>query len=56
MEQRRTDWMVFESYQDFIDKKNPARTIEGYPAPWRVFFKAGKAQPKSHACPLRRKQ
>ncbi|CAK8714193.1 tRNA U34 carboxymethyltransferase [Candidatus Electronema halotolerans] len=54
-EQRRTDWMVFESYHDFIDKKNPARTIEGYPAPWRIFFKAGKAQPKNHACPLRRK-
>ncbi|WP_417909206.1 tRNA 5-methoxyuridine(34)/uridine 5-oxyacetic acid(34) synthase CmoB [Candidatus Electronema sp. PJ] len=41
-EQRRTEWMNFESYQDFIDKKNPALTIEGYPAPWRVFFKAGK--------------
>ncbi|MCW5198670.1 tRNA 5-methoxyuridine(34)/uridine 5-oxyacetic acid(34) synthase CmoB [Desulfobulbus sp. F3] len=41
-EQRRTDWMIFESYQDFIDKKNPMLTIEGYPAPWRVFFKAGK--------------
>ncbi len=41
-EQRRTEWMVFESYQDFIDKHNPMLTIEGYPAPWRVFFKAGK--------------
>lgn len=40
VEQRRTDWMIFESYQDFIDKENPALTIEGYPAPWRVFFKA----------------
>ena len=39
-EQRRTEWMCFESYQDFIDKQNPSRTIEGYPAPWRVFFKA----------------
>lgn len=39
-EQRKTDWMVFESYQDFIDKQNPELTIEGYPAPWRVFFKA----------------
>lgn len=39
-EQRRTKWMSFESYQDFIDKQNPSRTIEGYPAPWRVFFKA----------------
>ncbi|WP_446008366.1 tRNA 5-methoxyuridine(34)/uridine 5-oxyacetic acid(34) synthase CmoB [Candidatus Electrothrix sp.] len=41
-EQRKTDWMVFESYQDFIDKQNPEFTIEGYPAPWRVFFKAEK--------------
>ena len=39
-EQRRTGWMRFESYQDFIDKQDPSRTIEGYPAPWRVFFKA----------------
>ncbi len=41
-EQRRTEWMQFESYQDFIDKDNPALTIEGYPAPRRVFFKATK--------------
>lgn len=39
-EQRKTDWMIFESYEDFIDKQNPELTIEGYPAPWRVFFKA----------------
>jgi tRNA (mo5U34)-methyltransferase len=41
-EQRRTDWMNFESYEDFIDKDNPSLTIEGYPAPLRVFFKAAK--------------
>ncbi|MBV5317113.1 MAG: tRNA 5-methoxyuridine(34)/uridine 5-oxyacetic acid(34) synthase CmoB [Desulfobulbaceae bacterium] len=41
-EQRQTSWMTFESYQDFIDKHDPARTIEGYPAPRRVFFKATK--------------
>lgn len=41
-EQRRTPWMDFESYQDFIDKDNPGLTIEGYPAPRRVFFKANK--------------
>ncbi|MCL7487114.1 MAG: tRNA 5-methoxyuridine(34)/uridine 5-oxyacetic acid(34) synthase CmoB [Desulfobulbaceae bacterium] len=41
-EQRRTDWMIFESYEDFIDKENPELTIEKYPAPWRVFFKAEK--------------
>jgi tRNA (mo5U34)-methyltransferase len=42
VEQRRTPWMDFESYEDFIDKENPALTIEGYPAPRRVFFKAAK--------------
>lgn len=41
-EQRRTDWMNFESYEDFIDKENATLTIEKYPAPWRVFFKAEK--------------
>jgi len=38
-EQRRTDWMTFESYADFIDPDDPSRTIEGYPAPLRVFLK-----------------
>ena len=41
-EQRRTAWMIFESYEDFIDKENASLTIEGYPAPWRVFFTARK--------------
>ena len=41
-EQRKTDWMIFESYEDFIDKERSELTIEGYPAPWRVFLKAKK--------------
>ncbi len=41
-EQRKTDWMEFESYQDFIDSNNSELTVEGYPAPWRVFIKAHK--------------
>lgn len=41
-EQRRTDWMVFESYHDFIDPEDPSRTIEGYSAPIRVFLKGEK--------------
>jgi tRNA (mo5U34)-methyltransferase len=41
-EQRRTEWMIFESYEDFIDKEDASLTIEGYPAPWRVFFRARK--------------
>jgi tRNA (mo5U34)-methyltransferase len=39
-EQRRTPWMTFESYADFLDPVDPGRTIEGYPAPWRVFLRA----------------
>jgi tRNA (mo5U34)-methyltransferase len=39
-EQRRTEWMVFESYEDFIDKADPSLTVEGYPAPIRIFARA----------------
>ncbi|MBA3016169.1 MAG: tRNA 5-methoxyuridine(34)/uridine 5-oxyacetic acid(34) synthase CmoB [Proteobacteria bacterium] len=39
-EQRRTDWMTFESFSDFVDPENSHLTIEGYPAPWRVYVKA----------------
>lgn len=41
-EQRKTEWMQFESYSDFIDAEDPSKTIEGYPAPWRVFLSAKK--------------
>ncbi len=41
-EQRRTDWMNFESYDDFLNPDNPALTVEGYPAPWRIFVKGRK--------------
>ena len=37
-EQRATDWMVFESLPDFLDKDDPSRTVEGYPAPVRAVF------------------
>lgn len=39
-EQRRTPWMTFESYEDFIDKNNSSVTVEGYPAPIRIFARA----------------
>lgn len=39
-EQRRSEWMTFESYADFIDPARPDRTVEGYPAPWRAIVKA----------------
>ncbi|MGW8195762.1 MAG: tRNA 5-methoxyuridine(34)/uridine 5-oxyacetic acid(34) synthase CmoB [Desulforhopalus sp.] len=41
-EQRKTEWMRFESYADFIDPAAPHLTVEGYPAPWRVFAKGRK--------------
>lgn len=41
-EQRRTDWMHFESFTDYIDAANPQLTVEGYPAPLRVFVKGRK--------------
>ncbi len=42
LEQRRTPWMPFESLSDFLDKENPLRTVEGYPAPLRAIFTAKK--------------
>ena len=46
-EQRRTDWMVFESYADFIDPTDSSQTVEGYPAPHRACFKAIVHHPES---------
>lgn len=39
-EQRRTDWMRFESLPDYLNPENPALTIEGYPAPRRAILTA----------------
>ena len=41
-EQRKTDWMTFESYEDFIQPDNKDLTIEGYPAPVRVLLSGKK--------------
>ncbi|WP_219988716.1 tRNA 5-methoxyuridine(34)/uridine 5-oxyacetic acid(34) synthase CmoB [Leucothrix pacifica] len=35
-EQRATDWMNFESLEDFLDPADHSKTIEGYPAPRRA--------------------
>ncbi|NKB77135.1 MAG: tRNA 5-methoxyuridine(34)/uridine 5-oxyacetic acid(34) synthase CmoB [Gammaproteobacteria bacterium] len=35
-EQRRTQWMKFESLGDFLDPNNSRETMEGHPAPRRV--------------------
>ena len=39
-EQRRTDWMTYQSLADFLDPNDPSRTIEGYPAPRRAVLVA----------------
>ncbi len=41
-EQRRTEWMDWQSLEDFLDPEDPAKTIEGYPAPIRIYVKAVK--------------
>ena len=41
-EQRSTDWMTFQSLKDFLDPTDPARSIEGYPAPRRAILTATK--------------
>ena len=37
-EQRATDWMRYQSLEDFLDPDNPNLTVEGYPAPLRATF------------------
>ncbi len=41
-EQRRTDWILGESLNNFLNPKNPELTIEGYPAPKRAYVKLRK--------------
>jgi tRNA (mo5U34)-methyltransferase len=41
-EQRSTDWMQYQSLQDFLDPQDTSKTIEGYPAPVRATFIAQK--------------
>jgi tRNA (mo5U34)-methyltransferase len=42
-EQRKTKWINSQSLNDFLDPSNPTLTVEGYPAPKRVYIKAKKA-------------
>lgn len=37
-EQRKTEWMQYESLTDFLDPDNPTLTVEGYPAPRRAIL------------------
>ena len=41
-EQRSTDWMRFESLENFLDPGDSSLTAEGYPAPQRAVFVAEK--------------
>ena len=41
-EQRRTEWMTFESLADFLNPEDSSLTIEGHPAPLRGVFIAEK--------------
>ena len=41
-EQRRTEWMSFESLTDFLDPNDLSKTIEGYPGPLRATILAHK--------------
>lgn len=42
-EQRKTEWIDTQSLGDFLDPEDSNRTIEGYPAPKRVYVKAKKS-------------
>jgi len=45
-EQRKTEWIDTQSLEDFLDPNDPTKTVEGYPAPKRVYIKAIKALQK----------
>jgi tRNA (mo5U34)-methyltransferase len=42
-EQRKTEWIDSQSLEDFLDPQNEHLTVEGYPAPKRVYIKATKS-------------
>jgi len=41
-EQRKTEWIDTQSLEDFLDPEDSTKTIEGYPAPKRVYIKTIK--------------
>lgn len=41
-EQRKTEWIEGQSLEDFLDPADPSKTVEGYPAPQRVYVKLCK--------------
>jgi len=46
-EQRKTEWIDTQSLKDFLDPNDESKTVEGYPAPKRVYIKAIKRNNKS---------
>ena len=42
-EQRKTEWIDTQSLEDFLDPNDATKTVEGYPAPKRVYIKAMKS-------------
>ena len=38
-EQRKTEWIEGQSLEDFLDPEDSTKTVEGYPAPQRVYVK-----------------
>jgi tRNA (mo5U34)-methyltransferase len=43
-EQRKTEWIDTQSLEDFLDPEDDTKTVEGYPAPKRVYIKALKSR------------
>lgn len=41
-EQRKTEWIDTQSLEDYLDPNDKTKTVEGYPAPKRVYIKAIK--------------
>jgi len=41
-EQRKTEWIEGQSLEDFLDPDDNSRTVEGYPAPKRIYVKLTK--------------
>lgn len=39
-EQRRSNYAPIDSLEDFLDKDDPGKTVEGYPAPRRFYLRA----------------
>ncbi len=38
-EQRKTEWIEGQSLEDFLDPQDSTKTVEGYPAPARVYMR-----------------